>query len=78
MKAIQVKYMPATTTKPAKVKAFDMDNNSITISYNDQESYKLAAIALCEKMNWHGTLTGGAVKDGYVFVFSDRANEFTV
>jgi hypothetical protein len=78
MKAITAKYIPATNTKPARVKASDMDNNTVTISFDSQDSYKHAAIALCQKMNWHGTLTGGGIKDGSVFVFSDRANEFTV
>jgi hypothetical protein len=77
MKAIYTKVLPATNTKSRKVKAFDLDNNSITISYED-DGYKQAAIALCQKMNWHGTLTGGSVKDGYVFVFSDPTNAFEV
>jgi hypothetical protein len=78
MKAIVTKYIPRTETKPSRVKASDSDNNSVIISYNDDSSHKEAAIALCQKMNWHGTLTGGGVKDGYVFVFSDPKNEFTV
>lgn len=78
MKAIYTKVLPATNTKPRKVKAYDLDGNTITISYDDQDTYKQAAIALCEKMNWHGTLTGGSVKDGHVFVFSDPTNAFEV
>lgn len=76
MKAIITKYLPATNTKPSRIKAFDSDNNSVTIPFPDnlenEACYKLAAVKLAEKMNWSTDLLGGGVKDGYVFVFRNQ------
>jgi len=71
-KAIVTKYLPATNTRPSRIKASDEDGNTITISYDHGLShgqcYAKAAVALCEKMGWSTNLVGGHVKDGYVFV----------
>jgi len=73
MKAIITKYIGATNTKGARIKAYDMDNNSITIPYPYNLSgiavYQKAAIALKDKMGWNGEIVGGGIKGGYVFVF---------
>jgi hypothetical protein len=53
-----------------------LDGNTTTIPYPYELSgeyvFRAAAVALCDKMNWSGELIGGAVKDGYVFVFTGR------
>jgi len=74
MKAIITKYLPATNTKPARIKASTEGGNSITISYpsddmSQEAAYRKAAEALCAKMNWTGQLYGGGTENGYVFVF---------
>ena len=75
MKAITVKYIPATDTKPTRLKAFDADGNQITVSrhkwpdLDGEELSKKAAIELCIKMKWDGDLVGGWIKSGHVFCF---------
>jgi len=73
MKAITTKYHGPTNTRGSRITASDLDGNRITISYPHELSgeavYRAAAEALREKMGWKGELIGGAVKDGYVFVF---------
>jgi hypothetical protein len=80
MKAILTKYLGPTNTKPSRVKAYDTDNNSVTVSFsypgcdsaNDYENHKRAAIHLCRKMKWSEDLIGGGIKDGYAFVFKEQ------
>jgi len=74
MKAIVTKYLPATNTKPARIKATAEGGNSVTISYpqddiSQEAAYRKAAEALCAKMKWPGQLFGGGTENGYVFVF---------
>lgn len=76
MKAIMTKYLPATDWKGSRIKAFDCDNNSVTIGYphelSGEDVYKKAAIMLCEKMGWDTDILGGGLKNGYVFVFKNQ------
>ena len=74
MKAITAKFISATNTRPSRIAASDLDGNRVIIPFDhDREThegpYRKAANALCVKMSWPGELVGGAVKDGYVFVF---------
>lgn len=74
MKAISVKYQPATNFRPSRLTASDLDGNNITVPYDDSttsvmDAYAIAAMALCKKMGWTGTLAGGELKNSFVFVF---------
>jgi len=79
MKAISTKYVSPTNTKGSRIKAYDGDRNSVTLSYDDalnsDQNHSNAAIALCHKMNWfspgHTKLHGGHTKNGMVFVWDD-------
>ena len=76
MKAIETRFIPATSIKPSRISATDNDGNRVIISYpsnvGDQEAtHRVAALALCDKMNWSGRLVGGSLKHGYAFVFVD-------
>lgn len=79
MKAIMTKVMPATNTKGTRIKAYDSDNNSVTVSWehelNEEENAIHAAYKLKEKMNWKGDMAWGWVKEGYIFVFINN-NEY--
>jgi len=74
MKAIQIRYLPATNTLGARYKAFT-DAGSLTIGRNygvDGETQaKQLAYAYCRKHNWHGPLNNvgfGTLPNGdYVF-----------
>ena len=76
MKAIKTKYLSATNTRGSRISAMDSSGNNVTISYplelSDMNAYAKAAIALCKKMGWTGTLHGGELSDGYVFVFAPK------
>ena len=74
MKAIQTKYLGPTNFKGSRIKAYDCDNNQITIPYPydiswEEDKHKKAAMAFMEKMGWTGEIKGGSTKTGYVFVF---------
>ncbi len=73
MKAISTKYISPTDFKGSRIKAYDCDNNSVTIPYpyelSGEDVHRKAAEALRDKMNWTGELIGGSTKEGYVFVF---------
>ena len=82
MFAILTKIIPATSTKPTRIKAFTAsDCQSITMSLSAQayvrawrmDGAEHLAIAqqLCKKMGWTGRLLGGVTPDGYAFVFTD-------
>jgi hypothetical protein len=75
MKAISTKFLGPTNTKGSRIKAFDGDGNSVTISkdygLDTYDSHKKAALKLCNKMRWKGCsrLVGGGTKTGFAFVF---------
>jgi len=73
MKAILTKYLPQTQTKGSRIKAYDLDGNAVTAPYpdveNDRTAHEFIAQCLCEKMGWKGIIGGGAIKNGYAFVF---------
>lgn len=63
MKAIQVKYIPASKFQPARLKAFTEGNNSITVPFehgisNDEIRIKIVAKLLIEKMKWNVKISG--------------------
>ena len=80
MKAIEVKYLPATNCKGTRVKAQAEGGNSITVSryykrLNHLEGLELSqevAVMLCEKMSWPTELIGGGLKNTDVFVFKNQ------
>jgi hypothetical protein len=81
MKAITTRFLGPTDTKGARIIASDCDRNKVTIpyDYNGEESYRDAAIALCVELGWEGTLVGGHLDNGMVWVFvDDHAPTFTL
>lgn len=70
MKAIYIKWIPATDTKPTRIKASDGDHNSIIIPRNSdldrKQQGEAAAFALMDKMDWNSDIIG----NGDVFVFA--------
>ena len=80
MKAIVTKYIGPTNSRGTRIIASDEDGNRIIIGYPYELSgiaaHAKAARALCDKMKWDGKLIGGAMKNGYAFVFSDSSEVF--
>ena len=71
--AIETKYVKATDTKGAHIKA-KAESGSIKVSYdhalNTAENHEAAAMALIEKLGWQdlGVFVEGGTARGYVFV----------
>lgn len=75
--AIFTKYRPYTNTRSSRIKAYTaVDGNvkgrSVTVEYDHalsaEENHKRAALALAEKLAWHGTWYVGHGDDVYIFV----------
>ncbi len=77
--AITTTFHGPTDRLGARISATNGEK-SVTVSYPHHKSgvaaFAEAAIALCKKMDWHGTLVAGGLRKGghdggYVFVFVD-------
>ncbi len=74
MKAICTRYIPATDTKGARIRASAEGVRSVTISHWSADDPHLeAALTLARKYGWSGTLVRGGLPDGRgdCFVFTD-------
>lgn len=77
MKAITTRYLPASSTLPARIVAKDGDGNRLILSYEDtalgdtaEQAHTTAAYLFCKKMDWEGRLVTGWLEAGtYVHVF---------
>lgn len=79
MQAIQTRYLPATNTKPSRIKAW-CDAGSIIVPYSYEHSesdiHYAAAMQLAHKLKWvndsYGTLVQGGLPNnaGYCHVFT--------
>jgi hypothetical protein len=75
VKAISSRYLSATRTLPARIKAFDADGNSATVEYDGGMgpiAHWPAVLRLCTKMQWYGRLIPGGVRGGYVWVWQEQ------
>jgi hypothetical protein len=82
MKAIQVKYLRPTNTKPSRWKAFAEGKLQIILSYDhalsSEENARKAAQALIDKRKWNVRIggSGGLPNGDYVFtIFTLRNDE---
>lgn len=72
MQAIKTKYLPATNTKPSRIKA-ECEAGSITISYdhslNIDELHQKAAKELLNKLSWNPDfINSGSFKGDYYHI----------
>lgn len=73
MQTINVKYLNATDTLGARVKATTSGGHTLTAARDyaldfDQQAAKVAR-ELKHKMEWFSPMVGGHTKDGMTFVF---------
>lgn len=74
-KAITVKVLPATETKPKRYKAYDSDGNFVITGapMGDICPYGHAAKSLCDRMQWRGAWYGASASSvSMVFVRTDN------
>lgn len=84
MKVIRTHYWGPTERHGARIKATDSDWNRITVPYDHAAAnpHDVAAVALCRRMGWSGTLVRGSMSGttlvrgsmsgtGYVYVWLD-------
>ena len=86
MQAIETRYLPATNTKPSRIRAA-CAGGSIIVPYDydaphGEGPHLTAALALCRKLGWDDvTLVSGAVPSnprGYVFCLIPKRNPWNV
>jgi len=82
MKSIVTKYHGPGNVRGSRISATDSDKNRVSIPidpiWSTDTMHTQAAVALCRKMNWHGTLMAGYLKSGsQVFVWINK-DQFTV
>ena len=80
MQAIRTKYLPATHTKPSRIKA-ECEAGTITISYdyslNIDQLHQKAAYMLLEKLKWAPEfIHTGSFKGNYYHVLGFTSNNY--
>ncbi len=82
MQTITTKYLSATNTLGARIKATTSSGISKTISYpydlSGSECHIKAVRALNEQLKWSGDLTYSSTNTGYVFAFVDEDSIVTL
>ena len=80
MKAITVKYLPWTATKPSRVKAtIGKTSVTLTCSTTEGDAYDEAARQLASKLKWTLPIVKGETHDGQtVYVPMDDSNVITL
>lgn len=79
MQTITTKYLPATNSRGARVKAgHTAGAHTVTLSYdytlNSEANHRMAAAALAVKLDWHGEWIGGCLNaSGNVYVLVSGA-----
>ncbi len=73
MQAIITKYHGPTNTRGSRVSATAANGQRVFMGYDSahtsEENHRIAAEKLCEKLDWHGKLASGSLKNGMVWVF---------
>lgn len=74
MQSISTKYVGASNTRGARIKATSASGISVMVPFDygmatEVEAHGLAAQALAKKLGWSGVMVAGSTKDGHVFVF---------
>jgi len=82
MKVIETRIVPATDTKPTRIKAVagKLSNTCIlNDNYSLENNHGYIAQVLAEELGWTGEFIGGHTNDGMVWVMNSIYSEkFTV
>ena len=81
LQSIETHYVGPTNTRGARIIAASASGIRSSIPYPHElsgvEGHLQAALKLCAKLSWTGTLVGAGTKRGYVFSFLN-GGEFAV
>ena len=73
MKTILTHLLPPSGPHGVRIIANDQEGHRAVVPYDARlkpaDAHRRAALRLCAKMGWTGSLVQGALKRGYVFVF---------
>lgn len=83
MQSIITKVSPATNTRGTRIVATSTGGSRISVAYphhlkEGTQAHWEAANKLAQKLGWTGTMQAGGIKGGYVFVFIDSKDQFTI
>ena len=82
MQSIKTTYISATDTKSARISAVSTNGHRTSVAYdtgvNDVKAHWEAAHKLAKKLGWTGTMQAGWTVKGYIFVFLDDREQFTI
>ena len=80
MTTIITKYVGPTNYRGARIVADAGMKRRITVGYEHASNnpHRVAALALCAKFDWHGTLVEGGMERGSAFVFLNDADTFQI
>jgi len=82
MQTIITKYLGPTDTLGSRISATSTSGQRIVVSRDysltTDHNHAKAAIALCRKLDWIGTLQGGDTKTGVAWVFVNVDNQIEV
>ena len=81
MQTITTKYLSATNTQGARIKATHTGGyTSVTEGYdyalNSEDNHMVVAHMLAQKLGWDATYVGGHTKEGMVFVDAQPVYSF--
>ena len=82
MTSILTHFVGATNTRGSRIIADAGMKRRVSIPYPHElsidQAHRAAAMALCQKFDWHGTLVQGGMERGSAFVFLSASDMFTV
>lgn len=82
LQAITTKYHGPTDVRGSRISARSASGESVFIDYDDAldtgANHRAAAIELCQRLFWYGTMVQGATKEGYCFTFINPEDTFKV
>lgn len=82
MVTIKTKFHGATNFRGSRVSATSTNGHRLTVDWDHaldcDENHDAAAVALCRKMDWHGTIIRGHGQAGNFYVFDNNWSRIEV
>ena len=77
MASIVTRYLSATASHGARIKAKSAGGNTLTVNYqydlSDRDNHMMAACALAKDLGWEGTLAQEVTDRDYVHILVESA-----